>query len=640
MNERIAALELYLYHEGKHYHSYRFMGSRRMTLDGRDGVYFAVWAPNAVSINITGDFNDWSHTEHTMTKESTMGIWTLFVPGLSDGVYYKYEIHTQDGEVRVKADPYAFAAELRPGTASQVTSLNEYAWSDDEWREKQRTAGYKSPMNIYEVHAGSWRRNSDGTFYNYRQLADELVTYVKDMGYTHIEVMPLTEHPLDASWGYQATGYFAVTSRYGSPDDLKYFVDCCHQQGIGVILDWAPSHFCKDDHGLRRFDGTPLYEHWKKDRAENYGWGTLNFDFSVPEVRSFLISNALFWLDVYHIDGLRVDAVANMLYLDYGKEAGEWTPNIYGGRENIEAINFIRQLNEAVFAEYPKALLAAEESTSWPLVTKPTYLGGLGFNYKWNMGWMNDSLRYMSLDPIHRQWEHHLMTFSLMYAFSENFILPLSHDEVVHGKKSLLDKMPGDYWQKFANLRAFYAYWMAHPGKKLLFMGGEFGQFIEWDENKSLDWQLLLYDKHRQLQDYVRNLNHLYLKEASFWELDCDWNGFQWIDCHDYQQSILSFVRKDSEENFIVVIANFTPVLRYDYRLGVPFGGTYTEILNSDDSSWGGSGETNIDLLANEGEWHGQPFSLKMKLPPLGTIYLRLKKEVSSQKTREDEADD
>ena len=621
MEALVNEFDLYLFHEGRHFHSYRFLGAHCRQIDGESGVQFTLWAPNATEVRVTGDFNAWQDGPW-LERIGSMGLWTIFVPLVAQESLYKYEIHTTDGRVLVKADPYAVAAELRPGTASRITTLEGYEWQDAAWRQKQ-AAGYDRPMVIYEVHAGSWRRNSDGSFFTYRQLASELIPYVVEMGYTHIELLPLAEHPLDASWGYQAVGYYATTSRYGSPQDFMYFVDCCHQQGIGVILDWAPSHFCKDDHGLRLFDGTPLYEHWKTDRAENYGWGTLNFDFTVPEVRSFLISNAMFWLDLFHIDGLRVDAVANMLYLDYGKKPGEWTPNQYGGRENVEAIGFIRHLNEAIFAEYPQALVAAEESTSWPLVTRPTYVGGLGFNYKWNMGWMNDSLRYIALDPIHRQWEHHLLTFSLMYAFSENFMLPLSHDEVVHGKKSMLDKMPGDYWQKFANLRAFYGYWMAHPGKKLLFMGGEFGQFIEWNENQALDWHLLEYEKHQQMQHYVKNLNHLYCQLDPLWQQDCNWDGFQWIDCHDYSQSILSFLRKDDKGNFVAVICNFTPVVRYEYRLGVPLPGKYKEILNSDDAQWGGSGQNNEGLVAYQEEWHSQPYSLKLKLPPLATVYLQ-----------------
>lgn len=622
--------DLYLFHEGRHFHSYRFMGSHIRSIENKQGVQFTVWAPNAAAVCVIGDFNQWQGNTHWLNRISDSGMWTLLVPDVCEGMLYKYEIHTTDGRVLLKADPYAYAAELRPGTASKVTAVNRYQWGDDEWRSRQRTVSYRSPMVIYEVHAGSWQRNSDGSFLTYRQLAEQLVPYVAAMGYTHIELLPLAEHPLDESWGYQATGYYAATSRYGDPADLMYLIDCCHQQEIGVIMDWVPGHFCKDDHGLRQFDGTPLYEHWQRDRAENYGWGTLNFDYKTPEVRSFLISNALFWMQIYHVDGLRVDAVASMLYLDYGKETGQWSPNEFGGRENVEAISFIRQLNEAVFAEFPDALVMAEESTAWPLVTKPAYLGGLGFNYKWNMGWMNDTLRYMALDPIHRQREHQLLTFSLMYAFSENFVLPLSHDEVVHGKKSLLDKMPGDYWQKFANLRAFYGYWMAHPGKKLLFMGGEFGQFIEWNEAQSLDWHLLDYEMHGKLKGYVQNLNQLYRSQMPLWQLDHDWQGFQWIDCDDYRQSVISFCRTDEENHFIIVVANFTPVVRYQYRIGVPKSGWYKEIMNSDAAIYGGSGQVNAVVSTETKEWHDQPYSLELKLPPLACIYLQWTAELAS----------
>ena len=631
--------DLHLFHEGRNFQSYRFLGAHCCNVDGRQGVRFAVWAPNASAVYVVGDFNNWQAAEHAMQRISGMGVWMLFIPALPTGSLYKYEIHTPHGGPIRKADPFGFSAELRPGTASKVVRLDDYEWEDERWQKKQRTSGYDKPVLIYELHAGSWRKNADGTFFTYRQLADELAPYAADMGYTHVELMPLSEHPLDASWGYQVTGYFAVTSRYGTPQDLMYFVDTCHAHGVGVILDWAPGHFCKDDQGLRMFDGTPLYEHWHTGRAENYGWGTLNFDFSVPEVRSFLISNALFWFEQYHIDGLRVDAVANMLYLDYGKKAGEWTPNQYGGRENIDAINFIRQCNEAIFASYPQAIVAAEESTAWPLVTRPTYVGGLGFNYKWNMGWMNDSLRYMALDPIYRQYEHHLLTFSLMYAFSENYMLPLSHDEVVHGKRSLLDKMPGDYWQKFANLRAFYGYWMAHPGKKLLFMGGEFGQFIEWNENESLDWHLLDYDAHRQLQQYVKALNHLYRQYPCLWQQDCDWAGFEWIDCHDYHQSVFSFLRRDKDGKFLIVICNFTPVVRYDFRLGVPERGNYREIFNSDRSTWGGSDQINDVLTAQAEEWHGRPYSLHLKLPPLAAVFLAWDGDPDKEKVGEEDAE-
>ncbi len=481
----ISDYDQYLFHEGRQFRSYRMLGAHIDVQDGTAGVRFAVWVPGAREVRVVGDFNSWNGEKHQMRVVPDSGVWHLFVPGLATGSAYKYEIIGRDGQLRQKADPYAFWAELRPGTASRVFPLDGYRWRDDDWQSGGRTTGgVTQPLTIYEVHLGSWRRKGDGSFYSYRDLAGELVDYVAEMGFTHVELLPPAEHPYDGSWGYQATGYYAPTSRHGSPDDFKYFVDECHFRGIGVIVDWVPGHFCKDDHGLRLFNGEPLYESGFSGLAENKGWGTLNFDFCRPEVWSFLIGNALYWLDVFHVDGLRVDAVANMLYRDYGKKAGEWLPNRYGGRENLEAVEFCKKLNEVVHQYYPKALVIAEESTTWPLLTRPVYLGGLGFDYKWNMGWMNDSLKYVALNPIHRQWEHHLLTFSFLYAFSENFLLPLSHDEVVHGKKSLLDKMPGDYWQKFANLRAYYGYFMAHPGKKLLFMGGEFGQFTEWSEER------------------------------------------------------------------------------------------------------------------------------------------------------------
>lgn len=615
--------DMYLFHEGRNTRSYNMLGAHIIATGDVTGAWFSVWAPNASTIRVIGSFNNWDGSRHVMEKTSTCGVWTLFIPGVTAGDLYKYEIITAGGEILHKADPYAFAGEVRPNTASKVVSLEGYHWQDDAWREAKRRM-YDQPMNIYEVDLGSWKRGSDRSRLSYRELALELPQYAASMGYTHIELLPLAEHPFDGSWGYQATGYYAVTSRYGEPADFMYFVDCCHQHGIGVILDWVPGHFCKDGHGLACFDGTTLYEYsdW---RRENRGWGTANFDLGRPEVISFLISNALFWLEVYHLDGLRIDAVANMLYLNYGREEGEWTPNCHGGAENLEAISFLRKLNEAIFADYPEALVIAEDSTAWPLVTHPTYLGGLGFNFKWNMGWMNDMLRYMALDPIHRQYHHNLVTFSLMYAFSENYVLPLSHDEVVHGKKSLLDKMPGDYWQKFANLRAFYAYMMAHPGKKLLFMGGEFGQFIEWNYQDSLDWHLLSYDMHNKLHGYVRALNHFYLENPAFWQNDQDWQGFSWIDCHNSQQSVLVFKRQGKVAgDFIIAVLNFTPVVRQEYRLGVPAAKYYLEVLNSDSVMYGGSGQENPGKLKPEPiPWHDQPHSLVITLPPLAAVYLK-----------------
>ncbi len=631
---------VYLFHQGTNYRSYQMLGAHICELDGSAGVRFAVWAPNAREVRVVGIFNGWRGKHHTMQRVGQSGIWELFISGLAQDAVYKYEIHTHWGTSFLKADPYAFQAELRPGTASRVYNLKGYRWQDDEWqRQKKVKPVYERPVLIYEAHLSSWRRKPGDNLLSYRELAHELVEYVAEMGYTHIELLPIVEHPFDGSWGYQATGYYAVTSRYGDPHDFMYFVDRCHQRGIGVILDWVPGHFCKDDHGLRCFDGSALYEYSCPERGENDQWGTANFDLGRTEVQSFLISNALFWFDVYHVDGLRVDAVASMLYLNYGKEPGQWTPNSYGGNGNLEGMAFLRKLNETVFNAYPDVLMIAEESTAWPMVSWPTSAGGLGFNFKWNMGWMNDMLSYMEKEPVHRKWHHNLVTFSFMYAFSENFILPLSHDEVVHGKRSLLDKMPGDYWQKFANLRAFYGYWIAHPGKKLLFMGGEFGHFIEWKYYDSLDWHLLEYDMHKKMQEYVRDLNCFYRRENFFWEIDFDWQGFEWIDCHDYSQSVISFMRKGHSshsrdngglENFVIVVCNFTPEVRAGYRIGVPCTGGYTEVFNSDWEIYGGSGQKNTGTLtADEQPWHGQPYSLEILLPPLATIYIKYGKSQS-----------
>jgi 1,4-alpha-glucan branching enzyme len=623
-NSMISDYDRYLFHEGSHFQSYRMLGAHLTVRDGISGVRFAVWAPNALEVRVVGEFNCWQGKGHLMQRLGDSGIWELFVPSIVTGTVYKYEITTREGKRKLKADPYAFWAEVRPGTASKVFPLDDYNWQDDRWREgKPAAGGVCQPLSIYEVHLGSWRRNPDGTLYSYRQLADELVDYVADLAFTHIEVLPLAEHPFDGSWGYQATGYYAPTSRYGNPDDFKYFVNKCHERGIGVIMDWVPGHFCKDDQGLRLFDGRPIYESGFSGLAENRGWGTLNFDFSRPEVWSFLIGNALYWLDIFHVDGLRADAVANIMFRDYGKQPGEWLPNRFGGKEDLEAIEFIKKLNEVVHQYYPQALVIAEESTAWPMLTRPVYLGGLGFDYKWNMGWMNDALRYISLDPVYRKWEHNLLTFSLLYAFSENFLLPLSHDEVVHGKKSLLDKMPGDYWRKFANLRAFYGYFIAHPGKKLLFMGGEFGQFSEWSEARELDWRLLDFEMHANMKQYVRDLNRYYRQDPTFWQVDDNWQGFEWIDCHDYCQSIISFLRKSKDGEFTVVLCNFTPVVRHDYRIGVPKPGRYREVFNSDLSRYGGSGVGNSDLVADETAWHNQPCSVSVTVPPLATIYLK-----------------
>ncbi|MFH5184679.1 1,4-alpha-glucan branching protein GlgB [Paenibacillus sp. TAB 01] len=618
--------DLYLFHEGSLYQSYKVMGAQFTEHEGTRGVRFTVWAPHAREVRVIGDFNFWNGSGHTLNRVSTWGVWSLFVPGVGEGEYYKYEIVTSHGTTVWKADPYAFYSELKPGTASRVYDLDGYEWKDQAWQESKRQhSAYNRPMNIYEVHMGTWKKKAEGEYYTYRELADELIDYVAHMGYTHIELLPLAEHPYDRSWGYQATGYYAVTSRFGTPKDFMYFVDRCHQTGIGVIMDWVPGHFVKDDHGLRQFDGEALYEYNDPQRAEKPEWGTLSFDFTKPEVISFLISNALFWLDKYHIDGLRVDAVASLLYLNFGKPREAWTTNEHGGDENPEAIDFLKKLNQAVFARYPQALMMAEDSSDWPLVTAPVYAGGLGFNYKWNMGWMNDMLKYMELDPLFRKGSHNLLTFSIMYTYSENYVLPLSHDEVVHGKKSLLNKMPGDYWQKFANLRALYGYMMGHPGKKLLFMGGEFGQFDEWKDLEDLDWEMLGYDSHRGMQHYVRDLNHLYLQERSLWELDHRPEGFSWIDPNDNDQSIASFIRMSSDpDDFLIIVCNFTPVTHIGFRIGVPRAGEYVERFNSDIPVYGGSGQMNISPLLTENQsWHYQPYSLRMTIPPLATVVLK-----------------
>ena len=626
----------YLYHQGTNDSSYRLFGAHFTAYRRKACVRFAVWAPHAQAVSVVGDFNHWDETANPMTRsDKGNGIWICYIEGLCEGDIYKYAITTASGEVILKSDPYAFWSEVRPDTASKLTKLH-YTWKDKKWMASRKDYdSYAQPMLTYEVHPGSWRRKENGDMLTYRELADQLVEYVKGMHYTHIELMPLCEYPFDGSWGYQGTGYFSVTSRYGRPEDFMYFVDHCHQNGIGVIVDWVPGHFCRDAHGLRYFDGEPCYESGNPILAENKEWDTMNFDYGRTEVQSFLISSALFFLKEFHVDGLRIDAVANMLYLDYGHSDGQWQPNKYGGRENLEAIDFIRRLNKAVFAEVPQALMIAEESSAWPLVTKPIEVGGLGFNYKWNMGWMNDMLRYMSMDPLFRKDHQNLITFSLCYAFSENFVLPLSHDEVVHGKRSLLDKMPGDYWKKFAGLRAFYGYWMSHPGKKLLFMGGEFGQFIEWKYDDSLDWHLLDYDMHHKLHDYVQELNGFYTSHPEFWQEDCDWSGFSWISCDDRDNSVIAFFRKGlHKEDMTIVVCNFTSVVRHDYRFGVPQPGTYVEVLNSDDTRFGGSGVVNEgEFTAEDIPMHGMDQSLSLTLPPLAAIYIELTSSAEAHRT-------
>ena len=628
----LSEFDLYLFHQGTNYHAQEMLGAHFVERDGKRGVRFTVWAPNAKEVSVVGEFNDWNTLADPMSRIDDGEIWETFVEGLGEGEIYKYAIEPEWGGPRImKADPYGFYAEKKPQTASRIYDMNHYEWKDAAWQErKAREVSYDHPMLTYEVHAGSWRRSLDGEYLSYRDLADQLIAYVKDMHYTHIEFMPLCEHPYDGSWGYQATGYFAVTSRYGTPDDFRYLIDTAHQNGIGIIMDWVPGHFCKDEQGLRHFDGKNLYESDNEMRAENWEWGTTNFDYGRTEVQSFLISNALFWFEEFHIDGLRIDAVANMLYLNYGRKDGEWQPNKYGDTGNLEAMDFLKKLNETIFKYHPHALMIAEESTSWPLISKPVYMGGMGFNYKWNMGWMNDILAYMSLDPIYRKWNQDKITFSLMYAFSENFVLPLSHDEVVHGKSSLISKMPGDYWQKFAGLRAFFGYWIAHPGKKLLFMGGEFGHFIEWNFDDSMDWHLVeQYPMHAKMLAYSKALNKFYVDNKALWQVDFDWGGFQWIDCNDSENSIIALIRRaDDHNDFIVCVHNFTPEVRHGYRIGVPTKGSYVEVFNSDEEAYGGSGVLNTgNIISEDYAFHGREQSVVLTIPPLATTFYRLKRQ-------------
>ncbi len=628
---QLSDFDLYLFSEGKHRYAYNFLGAHFRHVDGIAGVLFAVWAPDAERVSVVGDFNQWDGRAHPMRVRGGSGVWELFIPDLLPGTLYKFEIRNRhSGSISLKSDPYGQYFEVRPKTASLVTANSAYQWSDKAWIEKRKKADWlHTPMSIYEVHLGSWQQGPDGVFLNYRELAKRLVPYVKEMGFSHIELLPVTEHPYDASWGYQTTGYFAPTSRFGTPDDFRYFVDYCHQNDIGVFLDWVPAHFPKDAHGLARFDGEALYEHSDPRKGEHLDWSTLIYNFGRHEVKAFLISSALFWLAEFHLDGLRVDAVASMLYLDYSRK--DWIPNRYGGRENLEAIDFLRELNTVTHAEQPGTLIMAEESTSWPQVTRPTWLGGLGFSMKWNMGWMNDTLRYMSNDPIHRKYHHNMLTFSMLYAFTENFILPFSHDEVVHGKQSMLNKMPGDEWRKFANLRLLYTYMFTHPGKKLLFMGCEFGQGQEWQSNQSLDWYVLQYDFHKGVQKLVKDLNRLYHRKQALYRYEFDWQGFSWIDCHDADQSVLSYLRM-ADDDFLVVVVNFTPVPRYNYRIGVPQAGEYREIFNSDSCYYGGSNVGNGDqpLMAELQPWMNHPYSLLLTLPPLaGIVFERVKRPVT-----------
>ena len=620
--------DLYLFSEGRNYQSYRLLGAHVEQRLGVQGVCFRVWAPNVERASVIGDFNNWDGRVHQMASLGASGVWELFIPGLDAGALYKFELRNRNtGAVITKADPYAQRFELRPATAAMVVESAAHAWKDGEWMERRAQRDWlHAPMSVYELHLGSWRRHADGRFYSYRELAQELVPYVSEMGFTHIELMPVTEHPLDESWGYQTTGYFAATSRHGAPDDLRHFVDTCHQAGIGVILDWVPGHFPQDDWALGYFDGTALYEHADPRLGTHPDWGTNVFNYGRREVKSFLLSSAYFWLREFHIDGLRVDAVASMLYLDYSRGEGQWLPNRYGGRENLEAIEFLREMNVMVHQEFPGALTVAEESTAWPMVSRPTYLGGLGFSMKWNMGWMNDTLAYIGHDPIYRRFHQHLLTFGQVYAYSENFMLPLSHDEVVHGKRSLLDKMPGDAWQKFANLRLLFTYQTTTPGKKLNFMGNEIAQWHEWRPDRGLDWDLLEESSHRGAQLLLRDLNRLYATLPALHQQDFEGTGFSWIDCHDADQSVISFLRYGRDGSFVVVALNFTPVPRHGYRLGVPTPGLYGEVLNSDSAYYGGSNTGNGSGIAAVPEpWMGRPASIEITLPPLAGMILQLR---------------
>jgi 1,4-alpha-glucan branching enzyme len=623
-------IDLHLFAEGNHQQIYDKFGAHLRTVGSDNGVYFAVWAPNAQRVSVVGDFNGWDGRVNPMRKLVGSGVWELFLPAVEEGMHYKFEIRTHSGAILLKSDPFGFFSQHGVSTSSLVFDLERYKWADAEWMEARRSKEWhRSPMSIYEVHLGSWRRRADegDRFLSYRELADSLLPYVLDMGYTHIELMPVAEHPFEGSWGYQVTNYYAPTSRFGNPDEFRYFVDRCHQSGIGIIMDWVPAHFPKDAHGLAEFDGTDLYEHMDPRQGEHQDWGTLIFNFGRNEVRNFLTGNALFWLDKYHIDGLRVDAVASMLYLDYSRKAGEWVPNVYGGRENLDAVFFLKRVNEVCYERFPGVVTIAEESTAWPSVSRPTYLGGLGFGFKWNMGWMHDFLDYMHLDPIYRRHHHGNITFSLMYAFSEHFVLVLSHDEVVHGKGSMLTKMPGDEWQKFANLRMFYAWMYAHPGKKLLFMGGEFGQEREWNHDRSLDWHLAELPRHDGLRRLVQHLNYVYKNEPALWDLDDTYEGFEWIDFHDADNSVVSFMRRSRAGDLLVFIINATPVVRHGYRIGAPAAGFYREIINTDADTYGGSNVGNLGgVQSGDAPWGGREHSLIVNLPPLSTVAFKLER--------------
>ena len=616
-------LNTYLFHEGTAISAYEYMGAHATTHDGVSGYMFRVWAPRAKAVSVVGDFNFWDIEAHPMHK-ITDGIWEVFVPGGQPYDAYKFAVTGADGKLHYKADPYAFHAETRPGTSSKLYTIDGYEWKDDAWRSyRKEHPVYHAPLNIYEVHLGSWRQRDNGDFIDYRDLAHQLAPYVKELGFNFIELLPITEYPLDDSWGYQCTGYFAPTSRYGTPQDFMYFVDYMHQAGIGIILDWVPAHFCKDEHGLYEFDGSCCYEYEDKRKSEHLSWGTRVFDYARPEVKSFLLSSAAFWLKEYHIDGIRVDAVASMLYLDYDRPDGQWAPNIHGGKENLEAIAFLQELNKTAFTVNPDALMVAEESTAWPLVTRPADVGGLGFNLKWNMGWMNDMCHYLKMDPWFRQGNHKDITFSMFYAFSENYILPLSHDEVVHMKGSVFGKMPGDRKQKFAGVRGFYAYTLAHPGKKLSFMGVELGTEEEWNSSKSLSWQLLENEDNRQLNQYIKDINRFYMEQRPLWEIDFEWQGFEWLVPDDNHNNVVVFLRKDKDDNQLLCAINFSPNTYEDYRFGCPPVKEFVEVFNSDDISYGGTGVKNAEPC--KVSWkpsHGKESSVSIRIPPLGAVFM------------------
>lgn len=621
-----------LFHRGVNYKSYELLGCHAHSTDEAEGYIFRVWAPNAKSVKVVGDFNKWDTNAPSMNKISAEGIWEYFVAGVQIYDTYKYYIEKPDGSFVYKADPFGFHMETRPGTASKIYDLDGFNWTDGRYFSvKKRKDVLKEPINIYEVQLGSWKKHKDESYLTYNELTEKLLPYVKEMGYTHIEMMPISEYPYDPSWGYQVTGYYAPTSRYGTPHDFMNLVNTAHQLGIGIILDWSVAHFPKDENGLYEFDGTCCYEYNDALKNEHPDWQTRIFDYGRNEVMSFLISNACFWLEKYHVDGIRVDAVASMLYLDYGRRGGEWRPNIHGSNENLEAIEFLRKLNEAVFAQQPHVLMMAEESTAFPLVTKPGFTGGLGFNYKWNMGWMNDMLDYMKTDPLYRKGNHSKLTFSLTYAFSENYVLPLSHDEVVHGKGSLLTKMPGEYDQKFDNLRAFFGFMMAHPGKKLNFMGNEWAQFVEWNYSKELDWCLLEYEKHQQMQRFVKDLNLFYLEHSQLWQNDADWEGFKWISHDDADQSVITFRRIDCKGQELIIVCNFCPVQRDDYRIGVPYQGVYTPVFSSDAAEYGGKGVVVEAVSSEEIPFHGYEDSMSLTLPAMSTVYYQVTKKTNKK---------